>query len=1022
MPRPATFTTINTAALAAAAGMLVAPGALGQSDPSGFAGVFNIGTVPAGSIFDVPGAVNGTFVGDLDFEPYTGGAVTLLKLDGDYLPSNRQLNLFDGGEIRPVFTLGFQSVFNSRLEANLFGGVVGEGFVVKPGGVVNISGGVIGSIEIESAASLFMSGGSIGPGSKLRSGSSAHFSGGNIGSRFDGSGGSAVFTGSDFRVDGVPTTSTPANFGTSSPASLITGFLADGTAVMFSADVDRLSSSSIQVVPLPPSENPGVLSSGTFSKGLRSGETLLVNGDGVLGDGFTVLGGVLTVEDARVGASLQVAGGDVTVSGGTVGANLPVAGTGVVHVDADSIGSFIGVFGGGSLSIAGGAHGGRLLADSGGSLAVSGGQYDSLIARSSSSVELSGDHFEVDGVATTDLSGGVGIFGSADVVAGVLADGNVFIASELTGDTLPSGATTLVTVPVAPSINPGVLSSGVFREGLRPGETLTVTGDGMLPAGFPVLRGVLNVDAGTIGDDLEIVGGQLTATGGSFDGEVIAWSGSTVAFSGNVVTPRMIARQGSAVSISDNVAVDSVFLATGASAHVSGGSVGRIVGNSDSAITISGGVVGNAETQSDAESINISGGVVDRVLTTSLAELSGGRMARLLVWYGAAEFIGAEFALNGDPITELPGGLSTGPAAPKVFTGVYADGTPFLYFGESDPGGNSNLDVISPGTAVLVQVPVPAPDNPSVLESGEYEKGLRPGRTMTVRGDGSLGSDFAVVGGTLNVESGHVGDRLEVANGQVNLSGGVIGDSLSALGDSVVTVSGSASVASMTAWRRSIVNVEGGSVEGELKVSEQGRVFVSGGSVDRLFAVRARKITISGGSIRSALIERSRVEITGGVFEDTITFADSGTVVAIAGGDFQGNVRSYSGTVVDLAGTEFAIDGSPITGLVIGEPFEVTARDVTLSGVFADGTPFSFDLSPLCCNGDVFSLYAQLTVTLVPGLCQSDLTGDGVTDLADLLQVLSSFGVDAGGDTNDDGVTDLADLLAVLAEFGEPCS
>ena len=53
--------------------------------------------------------------------------------------------------------------------------------------------------------------------------------------------------------------------------------------------------------------------------------------------------------------------------------------------------------------------------------------------------------------------------------------------------------------------------------------------------------------------------------------------------------------------------------------------------------------------------------------------------------------------------------------------------------------------------------------------------------------------------------------------------------------------------------------------------------------------------------------------------------------------------------------------------------------------------------------------------------CPTDLNGDGVTDLADLLIVLASFGIDAGGDVNGDSVTDLADLLAVLAAFGTPC-
>ena len=64
----------------------------------------------------------------------------------------------------------------------------------------------------------------------------------------------------------------------------------------------------------------------------------------------------------------------------------------------------------------------------------------------------------------------------------------------------------------------------------------------------------------------------------------------------------------------------------------------------------------------------------------------------------------------------------------------------------------------------------------------------------------------------------------------------------------------------------------------------------------------------------------------------------------------------------------------------------------------------------------------QSITTIDPALpCPTDLSGDGVTDLADLLQVLGAFGATADGDTNGDNVTDLADLLAVLGAFGSAC-
>lgn len=54
----------------------------------------------------------------------------------------------------------------------------------------------------------------------------------------------------------------------------------------------------------------------------------------------------------------------------------------------------------------------------------------------------------------------------------------------------------------------------------------------------------------------------------------------------------------------------------------------------------------------------------------------------------------------------------------------------------------------------------------------------------------------------------------------------------------------------------------------------------------------------------------------------------------------------------------------------------------------------------------------------VPG----DLNHDGVVDISDLTQLLSSFGVSTGGDINGDGMTDILDLAMLLAYFGGGCN
>ena len=66
-----------------------------------------------------------------------------------------------------------------------------------------------------------------------------------------------------------------------------------------------------------------------------------------------------------------------------------------------------------------------------------------------------------------------------------------------------------------------------------------------------------------------------------------------------------------------------------------------------------------------------------------------------------------------------------------------------------------------------------------------------------------------------------------------------------------------------------------------------------------------------------------------------------------------------------------------------------------------------------CCFTESFTL----------PLCLPDLTWDGKTDLADLSQLLSNYGMTSGatqpdGDIDGDGDVDLADLAALLSVYG----
>jgi len=57
----------------------------------------------------------------------------------------------------------------------------------------------------------------------------------------------------------------------------------------------------------------------------------------------------------------------------------------------------------------------------------------------------------------------------------------------------------------------------------------------------------------------------------------------------------------------------------------------------------------------------------------------------------------------------------------------------------------------------------------------------------------------------------------------------------------------------------------------------------------------------------------------------------------------------------------------------------------------------------------------------IENCCPTDLNGDGITNINDLVLCLGAFGQSDEGDTDDDGDTDINDLVTVLGEFGNPC-
>ncbi len=130
---------------------------------------------------------------------------------------------------------------------------------------------------------------------------------------------------------------------------------------------------------------------------------------------------------------------------------------------------------------------------------------------------------------------------------------------------------------------------------------------------------------------------------------------------------------------------------------------------------------------------------------------------------------------------------------------------------------------------------------------------------------------------------------------------------------------------------------------------------------------------------------------------------------------------------MNLAGSNFVLDGVSLDGsLTVDVPFVVNDRDVILTGVYTDGTAFSFTLnsefvvnpSDLVPPADVFSPDATLTVTLVSSsVLLGDFNSDGVTNFLDIqpfIALLASGEFHPEGDLNFDGSFNFLDIVPFI--------
>ena len=280
---------------------------------------------------------------------------------------------------------------------------------------------------------------------------------------------------------------------------------------------------------------------------------------------------------------------------------------------------------------------------------------------------------------------------------------------------------------------------------------------------------------------------------------------------------------------------------------------------------------------------------------------------------------------------------------------------------------------------------------------------------------GSVLSEFTASGSEVNISGGNLGRSLILDASQLNITGGTAG-SFEARSGSVVNISGgtvgflpAALVFSGTA-SDSVVNVSGGNLIGILDASSGSEVNISGATLVEVNAAYDSVVNFSGGSARTLrAIADGVVNISGGNVDVLSVFSDG--VVNISGGSVGNQITANEGSALNIRGTEFSINGTPLSNLQNEQPFIVNDRDGTLSGVLADGEPFSFTFGA---SYRSISPNATLTVTLVePIFLLGDCNQNGVVDFSDIPAFISVLIADtflAEADTNQDGMVDFADI------------
>jgi hypothetical protein len=363
----------------------------------------------------------------------------------------------------------------------------------------------------------------------------------------------------------------------------------------------------------------------------------------------------------------------------------------------------------------------------------------------------------------------------------------------------------------------------------------------------------------------------------------------------------------------------------------------------------------------------------------SQTTMHGGRFTTPILKQSTAGLIieGVDFEIQGAPVPGLlaPGNeVSISIPLGKVFAGVFANGSPFTFYGEAT-GGDEFF-----GQVTLLRSARPTGPPVVSVPTDPVPPGVLPGQTLIVETGAQLPPGMnAARGSILDVRGGLV-QTFEGYGADIRISGGQTSGVLSAYLGTTVHVTGGQS-STIIAYKGAQVFAEGGSIS-RLNAYAGSTVEVGGGVISNLYVDYQGSATMRGGQVAQSVElaqYQSTFQLFGGTLLHTLSMPE-GSHVTIGGGrigtgDFAQVNAGYQSELT-LIGRQFLVNGSPVSGLMTNGVATILANrnGELLDAILSDGSPFKIYLGfgpPINPNTQppligLVSSQATLRLVLVP--------------------------------------------------------